>query len=101
MSTETPNPEDLQDGLSPEQVAENEALPEDRIEALNGELEQLRAQSLIERADLENQRKRMARDIENARRFANGQAARRTVRCRIREVPATRMRSYLIGYGDD
>lgn len=70
MSTETPNPEDLHDGLSPDEVAEH-APTEDRIEALSGELEQLRAQSLIERADLENQRKRMAREIENARRFAN------------------------------
>jgi molecular chaperone GrpE len=44
---------------------------EDQIEALKGELEQLRAQSLLERADLENQRKRLARDVDNARRFAN------------------------------
>ncbi|MDH5821444.1 nucleotide exchange factor GrpE [Luteimonas sp. RD2P54] len=43
----------------------------DRIEALEGELEQMRAQSLIERADLDNQRKRLARDLDNARRFAN------------------------------
>ncbi len=47
------------------------ASPEDRIEALQGELEQLRAQSLLERADLDNQRKRLARDVDNARRFAN------------------------------
>ena len=73
MSTETPNPEDLHDGLSPEQMADIGASvgDDDRIEALTGELEQLRAQSLLERADLENQRKRMARDIDNARRFAN------------------------------
>jgi molecular chaperone GrpE len=45
--------------------------PEDQIEALKGELEQLKAQSLLERADLENQRKRLARDVDNARRFAN------------------------------
>lgn len=43
----------------------------DRIEALQGELEQLRAESLRERADLDNQRKRLAREIELARRFAN------------------------------
>ncbi|NZA25736.1 nucleotide exchange factor GrpE [Luteimonas sp. SJ-92] len=43
----------------------------DRIEALQGELEQLRARSLVERADLDNQRKRLARDLDNARRFAN------------------------------
>lgn len=43
----------------------------EQIQALQGELEQLRAQSLLERADLENQRKRMAREVESARRFAN------------------------------
>ena len=45
--------------------------PIDETEALRAELEQLKAQSLIERADLENQRKRMAREIEMARKFAN------------------------------
>ena len=43
----------------------------DELEALRAEIEQLRAQSLIERADLENQRKRLAREIEQARKFAN------------------------------
>jgi molecular chaperone GrpE len=42
-----------------------------QIEALKGELEQLRAESLRERADLDNQRKRMAREIDTARKFAN------------------------------
>jgi molecular chaperone GrpE len=41
------------------------------MEALRGEVEQLRAESLRERADLDNQRKRLARELENARRFAN------------------------------
>jgi molecular chaperone GrpE len=41
------------------------------IEALRGEVEQLRAESLRERADLDNQRKRLARDLENARKYAN------------------------------
>jgi molecular chaperone GrpE len=45
----------------------------DQIESLKAELEQLRAQSLIERADLENQRKRLERDVRNACRFANRQ----------------------------
>ncbi|TCT23204.1 nucleotide exchange factor GrpE [Thermomonas haemolytica] len=45
--------------------------PQDELEALRAEVEQLKAQSLIERADLENQRKRLARDIEMARKFAN------------------------------
>ncbi len=43
----------------------------DEVEVLRGQLEQLKAQSLIERADLENQRKRLARDIDMARKFAN------------------------------
>ena len=43
----------------------------DQIEALQGELEQLRADSLREHADLDNQRKRLARDIDMARKFAN------------------------------
>ena len=41
------------------------------IEALRGELEQLRAERLLERADLENQRRRLARDVDQARKFAN------------------------------
>jgi len=44
---------------------------ETQIEALTAELEQLRAQALIDRADLENQRKRLTREAESARRFAN------------------------------
>jgi molecular chaperone GrpE len=48
-----------------------EAPPTDETEALRAELEQLKAQSLLERADLENQRKRMAREVEMARKFAN------------------------------
>ena len=58
-----------EDAVPPEPHAEDTL--EDRIEALTGELEQLRAQSLLERADLENQRKRLARDVDNARKFAN------------------------------
>ena len=45
----------------------------DTVEALRAELEQLRAQSLVDRADLENQRKRLERDVRNACRFANKQ----------------------------
>ena len=45
--------------------------PTDQIEALKAELEQLRAEGLRERADLDNQRKRLAREIDQARRFAN------------------------------
>lgn len=50
------------------------ALEQDsQVEQLKAELEQLRAQSLVERADIENQRKRMERDVRNACRFANKQ----------------------------
>ncbi|MCD9086682.1 nucleotide exchange factor GrpE [Stenotrophomonas sp. SY1] len=44
---------------------------QEQIQALHAELEQVKAESLRERADLENQRKRVARDIEQARKFAN------------------------------
>ncbi|WP_393999942.1 nucleotide exchange factor GrpE [Luteimonas sp. WGS1318] len=44
---------------------------DEQVELLKAELEQVRAQSLLERADLENQRKRLAREIDSARRFAN------------------------------
>jgi molecular chaperone GrpE len=48
-----------------------DAAQHDELEALRAEVEQLKAQSLLERADLENQRKRLARDIDMARKFAN------------------------------
>lgn len=51
--------------------AADEASLTDEGEILRAELEQLKAQSLLERADLDNQRKRMARELDNARRFAN------------------------------
>ena len=41
------------------------------LEIARAELDQLRAESLRERAELDNQRKRLARDIDSARRFAN------------------------------
>ncbi|KAB7763441.1 nucleotide exchange factor GrpE [Xanthomonas maliensis] len=41
------------------------------IEALRSEIALVKADALRERADLENQRKRIARDVENARKFAN------------------------------
>jgi len=44
---------------------------EAQVQALQAEIEQLKGESLRERADLENQRKRLVRDVEQARRFAN------------------------------
>ncbi|HEY5804901.1 MAG TPA: nucleotide exchange factor GrpE [Lysobacter sp.] len=41
------------------------------LQAARAELAQLREDSLRERAELDNQRKRMARDIDMARKFAN------------------------------
>lgn len=41
------------------------------VEFLKAELEQVRGEMLRDRADLENQRKRIAREVESARRFAN------------------------------
>lgn len=41
------------------------------IETLRSELALVKADTLRERADLENQRKRIARDVEQARKFAN------------------------------
>ncbi|MEN4904289.1 nucleotide exchange factor GrpE [Luteimonas sp. TWI1416] len=56
---------------SDDQATPVEAQLTEQVELLKAELEQVRAQSLLERADLENQRKRLAREIETARRFAN------------------------------
>ncbi|WP_133479555.1 nucleotide exchange factor GrpE [Cognatilysobacter segetis] len=42
-----------------------------QLDAANGELSKLREDVLRERADLENQRRRVARDVDTARRFAN------------------------------
>ena len=50
---------------------EGEASLAGQLEAAQAELKQLREESLRERAELENQRKRMARDIDMARKFAN------------------------------
>lgn len=53
-------------------AAINETNPQAaELEALRAEVTQLREESLRERADLDNQRKRLARDIEMARKFAN------------------------------
>ena len=54
-------------------TAETSPSPEDRVQVLEAELEQLRAQVLLDRADMENQRKRLERDVRNACRFANKQ----------------------------
>lgn len=65
---ERPHQED-QASVVDEAVAEDS--PQAIIEQLKGEIEQLRADGLRERADLDNQRKRLAREVEMARKFAN------------------------------
>lgn len=68
----TPQDPTSQDGPATAQAEiEADATPEAVIEALKAEMEQLRAESLRERADLDNQRKRLAREVEMARKFAN------------------------------
>jgi molecular chaperone GrpE len=47
------------------------SLLETELEAAKAEAAQLREEGLRERADLDNQRKRLAREIEMARKFAN------------------------------
>ncbi|MGV8922770.1 MAG: nucleotide exchange factor GrpE [Thermomonas sp.] len=61
------NQDPMQDALA----AADEMPQIDEAEMFRAEMDQLKAQSLLERADLENQRKRMARELDNARRFAN------------------------------
>ena len=51
--------------------AQQDVDPQARIAELEAALLTLREEQLRERADLDNQRKRMARDLEQARRFAN------------------------------
>lgn len=66
--------EPMQDAADAAMTDTDKDMPaQDELEALRGEVEQLRAQSLVERADLENQRKRLERDVRNACRFANKQ----------------------------
>lgn len=64
--------ESAANGPAPENPAAEPAidLPQ-QLAAAQAELAQLREQSLRERADLENQRRRLQRDVESARRFAN------------------------------
>lgn len=66
MSQNDPHPDLNLDADASAPVAE---LSE--VEALRAEMTKLREDSLRERAELDNQRKRVARDVEMARKFAN------------------------------
>ena len=63
--------EPLQDPAADAAASPDISSLQDQLEAARAELEQLRGESLRERAELENQRKRLARDIDVARKFAN------------------------------
>jgi len=63
--------EPMQDAAAPADQNEIKSPIAAELEAARAELVQLREDSLRERADLDNQRKRLARDIEMARKFAN------------------------------
>jgi molecular chaperone GrpE len=71
MAAQSARMTNMQDPIQEANDAAGDVPQDDELEALRGELEQLKAQSLLERADLDNQRKRIAREIDNARRFAN------------------------------
>jgi molecular chaperone GrpE len=71
MTTE-PMQEATGDNAIDKASATNEPNPQAaELEALRAEVTQLREESLRERADLENQRRRLVRDIDMARKFAN------------------------------
>lgn len=59
------HPETAPDSAQPQDAGTSE------LEALRNEVAQLKNDALRERADLENQRRRLLRDVENARKFAN------------------------------
>lgn len=66
MSHHDPNTE-----LHPDAQDTATAAAPNEVETLRAELAQVREDALRERAELDNQRKRLARDIDMARKFAN------------------------------
>lgn len=62
--------ENQTEDLPPEQTPESDDLAQ-RVEELEQQLAQAREDQLRERAELENLRKRLVREAEQARRFAN------------------------------
>ncbi|HVJ36561.1 MAG TPA: nucleotide exchange factor GrpE [Stenotrophomonas sp.] len=59
------------DSENPQQAAAPADPLQEELESLRSEIALVKADALRERADLENQRKRIARDVEQARKFAN------------------------------
>ncbi|TCV91165.1 molecular chaperone GrpE [Luteibacter rhizovicinus] len=72
QNNESHAPEPVQEGTLPgdELAAEFDALT-GKLAAAEAELGQMRETVLRERAELENQRRRLQRDLDQARRFAN------------------------------
>ena len=70
MTASTPSGEPNQTAEAAPNTETPDALAA-QLEGLQAELTQLREETLRERAELENQRKRMTRDIDMARKFAN------------------------------
>lgn len=71
MNPETPTGTAADEAASTDAVNDCCTPLQEQLKAVQDELAKLREDSLRERADLENQRRRVARDIDNARRFAN------------------------------
>jgi molecular chaperone GrpE len=72
MTTSEPNPVDVPQDAAIEAVDNGNDSPiTAELEAARAELAHLRGESLRERADLENQRKRLERERDMARKFAN------------------------------
>jgi molecular chaperone GrpE len=71
MQTHSNDAVDPADNGAADHDLANEFDPEARIAQLEQALLQVRDDQLRERAELDNQRKRLARDLEQARRFAN------------------------------
>lgn len=61
---------DVEQAEQTQPASESESL-EGQLQALRQELAVLKSDALRDRADLENQRRRLARDMDQARKFAN------------------------------
>jgi molecular chaperone GrpE len=73
MTTEqtVPPPIDAASGAGDTTTKDCCAALQSQLDTANAELSKLRDDVLRERADLENQRRRVARDVDTARKFAN------------------------------
>ena len=70
MHSNNESPDDRRKPSPPSENDTQQQLLAD-LEQLKADLAQMQEERLRERAELENQRKRLARDVEMARKFAN------------------------------